>query len=141
MWLAVTIVLAPSASRIGYAQGNAPRKTSVCHAPPGNPANAHTLTLPEPAIQAHLAHGDRLGPCAGTGTPDPSQTDHASGTVTTETPNEHGRNDVNEGRGGDQRAGSNSDHGRGGNNNDDEKDKDKDKDKGKGKGKGKDKKK
>ncbi len=39
-------------------------KTAVCHAPPGNPANAHTLQLPEAAIAAHLRHGDVAGECA-----------------------------------------------------------------------------
>jgi len=36
-------------------------KVAVCHKP-GTPAE-HTLYLPEPAVQAHLAHGDTLGEC------------------------------------------------------------------------------
>jgi hypothetical protein len=43
-----------------------PHKVAICHIPPGNPANAHTLSLPEPAIRAHLGHGDKLGACTGT---------------------------------------------------------------------------
>jgi hypothetical protein len=39
---------------------------AICHIPPGNPGNAHTLSLPEPAIRAHLGHGDKLGTCTGT---------------------------------------------------------------------------
>ena len=35
----------------------------ICHKP-GTPAE-HTMTLPEPAIAAHLGHGDTLGPCEG----------------------------------------------------------------------------
>ena len=42
-------------------------KVTLCHIPPGNPANAHTITVGEPAMRAHLAHGDYLGPCNGTG--------------------------------------------------------------------------
>ncbi len=38
-------------------------KVEICHVPPGNPGNAHTLSVSENAVQAHLAHGDTLGPC------------------------------------------------------------------------------
>lgn len=38
-------------------------KVDVCHIPPGNPDNAHTITISENALQAHLDHGDRLGAC------------------------------------------------------------------------------
>lgn len=39
-------------------------KVSLCHFPPGNPANAHTLCIDRNAVPAHLAnHGDRCGPC------------------------------------------------------------------------------
>jgi hypothetical protein len=44
------------------------KKTTICHLPPGNPANAHTLCVGNPAVKAHLAHGDHLGSCCGTGT-------------------------------------------------------------------------
>ena len=35
----------------------------ICHFPPGNPANFHTITIGEPALSDHLAHGDFGGPC------------------------------------------------------------------------------
>lgn len=38
-------------------------KVTICHIPPGNPANAHTIRVDESALPAHLAHGDYLGPC------------------------------------------------------------------------------
>jgi hypothetical protein len=38
-------------------------KVDVCHIPPGNPDNAHTITISEDALAAHLEHGDHLGPC------------------------------------------------------------------------------
>lgn len=38
-------------------------KTTICHIPPGNHANAHTITVGNPAVAAHLAHGDKLGAC------------------------------------------------------------------------------
>ena len=39
-------------------------ETTVCHRPPGNPANAKTLTVGASAVQAHLGHGDSLGACS-----------------------------------------------------------------------------
>lgn len=44
-----------------------PGKTVVCHVPPGNPGNAHTIIVGDPAVPAHLAHGDYLGECSGGG--------------------------------------------------------------------------
>jgi len=40
------------------------KKTTICHIPPGNPANAHTLCIGNAAVPAHLDnHGDHLGAC------------------------------------------------------------------------------
>jgi hypothetical protein len=38
-------------------------RVAICHIPPGNPANAHTIYVPEPAVRGHLAHGDTRGEC------------------------------------------------------------------------------
>ena len=38
-------------------------KVTVCHVPPGNPANFHDITISENALQAHLNHGDFVGSC------------------------------------------------------------------------------
>ena len=48
-----------------YAQGALAQaaKVDVCHIPPGNPANAHTITISENALDTHLAHGDSVGAC------------------------------------------------------------------------------
>lgn len=45
--------------------GNNPnnQKVLVCHVPPGNPANEHTICISENAVSAHLAHGCYLGTC------------------------------------------------------------------------------
>ena len=40
------------------------KKTFVCHIPPGNIANAHSIHVGNAAVDAHLAHGDSLGQCA-----------------------------------------------------------------------------
>jgi len=37
--------------------------TTICHIPPGNPANNHTITIGESALSAHLGHGDMKVPC------------------------------------------------------------------------------
>ena len=33
-------------------------KVVLCHIPPGNPENAHTIEVGESAVDAHLEHGD-----------------------------------------------------------------------------------
>jgi Domain of unknown function (DUF5666)/FecR protein len=38
-------------------------KVVICHYPPGNPGNRHTIEVGQPAVAAHMAHGDTLGPC------------------------------------------------------------------------------
>jgi hypothetical protein len=38
-------------------------KVTICHIPPGNPANAHNITISSSALKAHLGHGDVLGAC------------------------------------------------------------------------------
>ena len=38
-------------------------KAVVCHIPPGNPGNQHTIEIGLSAVSAHLAHGDTLGAC------------------------------------------------------------------------------
>lgn len=45
----------PADARAG---GGGPDRYYVCH-------NGKTRTLPEPAVRAHLDHGDRLGRCRG----------------------------------------------------------------------------
>ena len=35
----------------------------VCHIPPENPANFHTIIISDKALSAHLAHGDLSGAC------------------------------------------------------------------------------
>lgn len=41
-------------------------KVKVCHIPPGNPANRHTIMISASAVDAHLAHGDFKGDCGDT---------------------------------------------------------------------------
>ena len=39
-------------------------KVTICHVPPGNPDNAHTISVGPNAANAHLAHGDSSVSCA-----------------------------------------------------------------------------
>jgi len=40
------------------------KKTTICHIPPGNPANAHTICVGNSAVSHHVKnHGDYVGPC------------------------------------------------------------------------------
>jgi hypothetical protein len=61
LWIAVVaglIVLKPTSMQAGSL------KVTICHIPPGNPANAHTITVGIAAVPAHLAlHGDTIGEC------------------------------------------------------------------------------
>ena len=44
------------------------KKTTICHIPLGNPANAHTICVGNAAVPAHLNnHGDFIGTCSCTG--------------------------------------------------------------------------
>ena len=39
-------------------------KVNICHAPRGNPSNAHTINVPFVGDMAeHLQHGDTIGVC------------------------------------------------------------------------------
>ena len=54
-------------------------KVTICHVPAGNPENAHTITISENALKAHLGEneeglhgGDYRGECEVSATPDPA---------------------------------------------------------------------
>jgi len=55
----------------GVMPAEAKGKTCLCHIPPGNPENAHTICVGTPAVNAHLAHGDTLGACPAVSTCEP----------------------------------------------------------------------
>jgi hypothetical protein len=48
---------------VSQMEGLPQAKAVICHYPPGNPGNRHTIEVGQPAVPAHLAHGDTLGPC------------------------------------------------------------------------------
>ena len=59
--LARLIVLAVLTGIIPESFGNG--WVVICHIPPGNPDNAHTIGVKHAALRAHLAHGDFEGAC------------------------------------------------------------------------------
>ncbi|MDZ7607783.1 MAG: hypothetical protein U5K79_19845 [Cyclobacteriaceae bacterium] len=52
----------------------------ICHSPPGYPNNKQTLEVGMSALQAHIDHGDKIGPCDGS--PYPTQTTSTSSQAT-----------------------------------------------------------
>ena len=62
----ITLVILVSGT-LGFLVGApdvfAGNKITICHVPPGNSDNKQTIEVSEKAVDAHLAHGDRLGPC------------------------------------------------------------------------------
>jgi hypothetical protein len=56
---AITTIVVRKAGE-GGSSGNG-GKVLVCHKP--EKKGGHTLSIAQPAVPAHLAHGDKLGPC------------------------------------------------------------------------------
>lgn len=74
---------ADSANATDSASGGGVAKVTICHIPPGNPANAHSITVGAPAVRAHLAHGDTIGACSDQGTVVVPPPDESTGTDST----------------------------------------------------------
>ena len=62
-------ILGAAVFLIALAFGSAPaqsgeEKVTICHIPPGNPDNRHTITISISAWPAHESlHGDTMGAC------------------------------------------------------------------------------
>lgn len=59
----LTALLTPALLLFGLAWGATPvsageAKVEICHFPPGNPDNFHTILISQSALPAHLSHGD-----------------------------------------------------------------------------------
>ena len=61
---AVVLLYGPTTSVVQAGPTVSELEVEICHVPPGNPANAHTITVGSRAVQAHLNHGDYVGECA-----------------------------------------------------------------------------
>jgi hypothetical protein len=63
-----------------------PKKVLICHIPPGNPANSHTICVSTNAVQAHADHhGDLEGACAAEAAADAGSIDEGGGDTGGET--------------------------------------------------------
>ena len=62
-WLSTIPATYADGGHDGGNGGNDNDKVTICHIPPGNPDNAHTIRVSENAVDAHLDHGDTLGKC------------------------------------------------------------------------------
>jgi hypothetical protein len=69
-------------------QASANEKTTICHCPPGNPENCHTIRIGEKAAEQHRQQhpDDRPGPCDVTTTTAAPTTTTAAPTTTTAAP-------------------------------------------------------
>lgn len=61
--LGVALIMVVSGFSLADSQAHEDKKITICHIPPGNPENAHTITISVNALPAHMAHGDLIGAC------------------------------------------------------------------------------
>ena len=61
--MAIVALLVPALGAGAKPPEGKPEKVSICHVPPGNPANEHMISISDRALDAHLAHGDYEGAC------------------------------------------------------------------------------
>jgi uncharacterized membrane protein len=57
--------------RLEVAHSTSGANTTICHHPLSNPSATQTLTVPNSALPAHMAHGDSMGSCAQSSCPPP----------------------------------------------------------------------
>jgi hypothetical protein len=62
-WIWVGGMAAITAAALAGTMIGQNQDVTICHIPPGNPAGAETIVVPQSAVAGHLAHGDTLGPC------------------------------------------------------------------------------
>lgn len=63
IWLIAVALIALVLISFATKDNTTDKKITVCHIPPGNPANAHDIVISVNALQTHLNHGDIIGGC------------------------------------------------------------------------------
>src|SRR5215210_6282652 len=80
------LAMAFAMALVVFASSASAQEVGVCHAPPGNPENAHWIGPDEESFPAHVAHGDETSTeeeCEGTDTTGTDTT--GTGTTGTDT--------------------------------------------------------
>jgi hypothetical protein len=80
---------APALARSGAAASEYQYRVQICHLTGSKKHPAHTITVAASAVNAHLRHGDHLGPC--TGTEKPRAKTHHTETPTPAAPTTQGQ--------------------------------------------------
>ncbi|HEY5948950.1 MAG TPA: hypothetical protein VIV40_25840 [Kofleriaceae bacterium] len=62
-FLACSLPIILVAALVAADAPGATKRVTICHVPPGAPANVQTISIGEAALGAHLAHGDGVGAC------------------------------------------------------------------------------
>jgi len=57
------LISEPQHDMLRRSLGDNDKKMEICHFPPDDPTNFHTITISEKAWPAHMAHGDAAGAC------------------------------------------------------------------------------
>jgi len=59
------LIMLPVFAAWGFSMSTDNEKVALCHVPPGNPENAHTIVIDQSGVDAHLTNhvGDHLGEC------------------------------------------------------------------------------
>ena len=63
VWTMIAALIGCGGYALAVTPTGKPAKVTVCHIPPGNPMEAHTIQISSSAVSAHLDHGDYLGEC------------------------------------------------------------------------------
>jgi hypothetical protein len=61
--VSITVIFVPVPTITPTPPTSGGGKVTICHYPGGNKNKGHTLSVGQAAVNAHLAHGDKLGPC------------------------------------------------------------------------------
>jgi hypothetical protein len=61
--VAVIMGMSAFAPAMADRPGNNEDNVTICHFPPGNPANFQTIRVEPDSVADHQAHDDTLGPC------------------------------------------------------------------------------
>jgi hypothetical protein len=85
----------------------------ICHVPPGNLENAHTITIGADAVEAHLAHGDYPGACAVTSPQNNNSNNQNNNNQNNNNQNNNNQNNNNEDTTATDEGNSNTGQGRG----------------------------